>query len=113
MGEGFTRYLTYTRSLHFTERPDYQMMHMIMTRMRKEHFPQLVDHDLDWLQGKELSEDLIPVLGWEDLPQPDDVPDEGKASTGCFSCRLRSRKSARYAEDRADRGSQVLSGGTE
>merc|ERR1712187_832679 len=101
MPEGFVSYLTYTKNLKFAERPDYEKIQQMIVKMRKEHVSQAPDSDLDWLQKKEIRNDLVPLQQWESMPQPDDLVESPGGSCGCFSKRRKSQ-----------RESQVI-GGTE
>jgi casein kinase 1 len=113
MPEGFATYLKYTRSLSYTERPDYQKLQMIMSKIRREHCPQSVDSDFDWLTGKELSDKLVPLLGWEELSQPDDlngIPGQARESSGCL---FFWRRSKTRGSKTIDETNPIVKGGTE
>jgi len=67
---------------------------MMMSKIRKAQCPDSVDHDFDWLEKKDLPQDLAPLHHWEELTQPDDCGDlvlDEKPASMCFFFR-RSRK---------------------
>jgi len=71
--EAFKVYLDTTRSLEFTERPDYESLRKLFRAVRAQH-PELQDHSYQWMQGGKVSADeLTPLEPWEGCRQPDDT----------------------------------------
>jgi len=80
----FKNYLRATRSLEFTERPDYNGLRKMFEDVRNEQ-GQVEDHGYQWLEGKSLGDDLVPVVKDVKLRQPDDAPEQAPRKFGfCF-----------------------------
>jgi serine/threonine protein kinase len=79
--EAFKIYLDQTRSLEFTERPDYESLRKLFRAVRAQH-PELQDHSYQWMQGKVPADELTPLQPWEGCRQPDDVVRESIQDNG-------------------------------
>merc|ERR1712224_1052243 len=73
--DAFERYLTYSRNLGFTDRPDYVMLRKLFSDLRasisREDGRQAQDHEFEWNIGKDTGK-LEPLAPVQNFVQPDD-----------------------------------------
>jgi serine/threonine protein kinase len=74
--EAFETYLGYTRNLGFKDRPDYAYLRKLFSDLRaqleKEEGKKIESWDFEWMQGKDIKEELVALLPYNTIQQPDD-----------------------------------------
>lgn len=84
----FETYLSYSRNLFFTERPDYNMLRKLFrderARIEKEEGRPIEDQDFEWFDGKDLG--LLVQLQTPVYSQPDDKEAVGRRNRLCCFC---------------------------
>lgn len=79
----FEDYLRESRALEFSARPDYNMLHSLLTACRQAAWK---DHEYEWFDnGKDPPDQLVPLVPRTEQPQPDYKPKQPEPSSkGCF-----------------------------